>query len=115
MQVSDERAELGTGALIIFIAIVLAAAIISVTMVATTESMFTKQNNDAATSSDAFSGIVTIVRLEVAVLAATDELHLTFEMPYIKTALPEDDISWTAFCPVETDGTDPDDRVPDRR
>ena len=48
--VDDERAELGTGAMIIFIALILAATVVSSVIIMATEKMFQDQSNDAQTS-----------------------------------------------------------------
>ena len=82
--VEDERAELGTGAMIIFIALILAAAVVGSVIVMATEKMFQEQNSDAHASTEVFGGIPVIVRIEISQLGATDEFDVVFEL--IQTA-----------------------------
>jgi len=102
--VDDERAELGTGAMIIFIALILAATVVSSVIIMATEKMFQDQSNDAHSSTEVFGGIPVIVRMEVSQLGATDEFDVVFELPYAQAALPETRMSWVVMC-LPTGGT----------
>lgn len=95
---SDERAELGTGAMIIFIAMVLAACVVGSVILSATEMMLSSQNNDAHSTTEPFTSIPVILRLEVVQLGPTDEFDLHFELPFLKAALPDTDMSWVVMC-----------------
>ena len=101
--IEDDRAELGTGAMIIFIAIVIAAAVVGSVIVAATGMMFSSQSNDAQATTEPFGGIVNVIRLEVAALGATDEIEVVFDLPYTATAVPEEELSWTVMCAHDGD------------
>ena len=94
----DESAELGTGAMIIFISMVIAAAIISSVIIMSTEMMFSAQSNDAESTTQPFGGIPVVVRIEISQLGPTDEFDVVFELPYISDPLPEERISWVVMC-----------------
>ena len=96
----DERSEVGTSSMIMFITLIIASAIISVTMVSATELMFAKQKDDASNSGDSFGGIIYPVILQVTTLGATDTLLLTFELHYIQAQVPDVNVGWTFLCPA---------------
>ena len=81
---SDERAEMGTGAMIIFISMIIAACVFAVIILQSTERMLSSQNNDAHSTTEPFTSIPVILRLEVAQLGPTDEFDLHFELPFLK-------------------------------
>lgn len=95
---SDERAEVGVGALIMFIAFMIAAVVVSSSIIQGTEKLFSQSKSDGQASTQPFNGIVHVVRLEIWALGGTDEIAVTFELPYQGQPLPEDDLSWVLMC-----------------
>ena len=94
----DESAEVGTSALIIFIAIMLTSCIISAIIIGVGTNMFSQTKADAQQNSPSLKGIANVVVLEIFSLGATDEIHIVFELPYVESAVPEEDLSWILMC-----------------
>ncbi len=97
-RVKDENAEIGIGAMIIFIAIILASAIVSAVLVKSVENIFSRQKSDAQQSSISFNGMVNVLIIDITALGGTDEIHMVFDLPYIADNLHESDLSWVLMC-----------------
>ena len=95
---SDEQASIGIGSLIMFVAFMIAAVIISATIVQVSEILFSKSKSDAQTSTQPFNGIIEVIRLEIRALGGTDEISITFSLPFQAQPLPEDELSWVIMC-----------------
>ena len=94
----SEDAEVGTSAMIIFIAIVLASSIISSILIGVSGNVFSKSKADAQQNYPSLNGIVNVVILEIHSLGTDDELHLVFELPYVENPVPDEDVSWILLC-----------------
>ena len=95
---SDEQASIGIGSLIMFVAFMIAAVIISATIVQVSERLFSSSKSDAQTSTQPFNGIIEVIRLEIRALGGTDEISITFSLPFQAASLPEGDLSWVIMC-----------------
>ncbi len=95
---SDEQASIGIGSLIMFIAFMIAAVIISASIVQVSERLFSSSKSDAQTSTQPFNGIIEVIRLEIRALGGTDEISITFSLPFQAQPLPEDELSWVIMC-----------------
>lgn len=95
---NDAAASVGINAMVVFIAIILASSVIGALLVGVADTVFTRPKADAQRSTSTFNGITNVLVLEITALAATDEIHIVFDLPYIEQALPEEDLSWVLMC-----------------
>lgn len=93
-----DGAEVGTSAMIIFIALILVSSIISGIIIGVGETIFTQSKSGAQQNVPTFKGITNVVVLEIFSLGATDEIHIVFELPYIEQSLPEEGLAWVLMC-----------------
>tara|TARA_B110000444_G_scaffold259443_1_gene303185 strand:- start:2902 stop:3471 length:570 start_codon:yes stop_codon:yes gene_type:complete len=100
----DESAEVGTSAMIIFIALILVSSIISAIIVGVGQNVFTLSQNDAEQNIPSAKGITNVVVLEVFSLGPPDEVHIVFELPYIEQPLFDEDLSWNILCVPSNQG-----------
>ena len=94
----DESAEVGTSAMIIFIALILVSSIVSAIIIGIGGDAFSQSKTDASRNTPSMKGIVHINVLEIFSLAVTDEIHIVFELPYVEAVVPEENLSWNLFC-----------------
>ena len=94
----SDNAEVGTSAMIIFIALILVSSIISALIIGVGENIFVKTKNGAQQNIPTFKGITNVVVLEISNLGATDEIHIVFELPYVEQAVAEEDLAWVLMC-----------------
>ena len=95
---SDEQASIGIGSLMMFVAFMITAVIISSTIVQVSEKLFINSKSDAQISTQTFNGIIEVIRLEIRALGGTDEISITFSLPFNTEPLPEDELSWVIMC-----------------
>ena len=93
-----EHAEVGTSAMIIFIALILVSSIISAIIIGVGGDVFAQSKTDASRNTPSMKGIANIVVLEIESLGADDGIHIVFELPYVEAEVPEEDLSWTVMC-----------------
>ena len=96
--IETDNAEVGTSAMIIFIALVLVSSITSAIIIGVGENVFTLSKNDADQNIPSAKGITNVVVLEVFTLGAVDEIHIVFELPYIEQPLSDEDLLWNILC-----------------
>ena len=94
---SDDASQ-GISAMIVFISIILVSSIISGVVIGFAEKVFTETKTDAKENVPSVKGIVNIVVLEIFSLGANDEIHIVFELPYIESAVADDDLAWVVMC-----------------
>ena len=68
-----DSAEVGTSAMIIFIALILVSSIMSAIIIGFGENVFKRSKADAEQNSSSMNGIVVVVVLEIFSLGANDE------------------------------------------
>lgn len=93
-----DSAEVGTSAMIIFIALILVSSIMSAIILGFGENVFKRSKADAEQNSSSMNGIVVVVVLEIFSLGVNDELHIVFELPYVENTVIEEDLSWVFMC-----------------
>ena len=94
---SDDASQ-GISAMIVFISIILVSSIISGVVIGFAEKVFTETKTDAKENVPSVKGIVNIVVLEIFSLGANDEIHIVFELPYIESAVADEDLAWVVMC-----------------
>ncbi|MBT3772389.1 MAG: hypothetical protein HOB52_03955 [Euryarchaeota archaeon] len=94
----NENAEIGISAMIIFIAILIASAVVSAVIVRSVDTIFSRPKSDAQQSVTTFNGMVNVLSIDISALGGTDEIHLVFDLPYIADDLHESDLSWVLMC-----------------
>ena len=97
-RLENDNAEVGTSAMIIFIALVLVSSIISAIIVGIGGNVLSQSKNDAQQNIPSFKGMANVVVLEIASLGANDEIHIVFELPYVEHSVDEDALSWVIMC-----------------
>jgi hypothetical protein len=100
----SENAEVGSSAMIIFIALILVSSIISALIIGVGESVFTRTKSGAQQNIPTFKGITNVVVLEISNLGATDEIHIVFELPYVEASVPEESLAWVLMCVPQNQG-----------
>jgi hypothetical protein len=91
-------AEVGSSAMIIFVALILVSSIISALIIGVGEKVFSQTKNGAQQNIPTFKGITNVVVLEISNLGATDEIHIVFELPYVEQSVSEEDLAWVLMC-----------------
>jgi hypothetical protein len=94
----SDNAEVGTGAMVIFIALILVSSIISALIIGVGENIFSRTKAGAQQNIPTFKGITNVVVLEISNLGATDEIHIVFELPYVEQSVSEEDLAWVLMC-----------------
>ena len=97
-RIKDENAEIGIGAMIILIGIIISSAVMSAIIVKTVDTAYTRPKADAQRSSTTFNGMVNVLIIDITALGGTDEIHMVFDLPYISENLDESDLSWVLMC-----------------
>ncbi|MDP7001135.1 MAG: hypothetical protein QGH90_04450, partial [Candidatus Poseidoniaceae archaeon] len=94
----DEKAEFGTGSLVMFIAIMIAAAVISSIIVRIAEVAFDNKETTSERSTANTGAMAQIIRLEVIdydpTNVATDSLMLNVDFPYLQNIVSDTSVSW---------------------
>ena len=99
LSTKSEDASQGISSMVVFIAIILMSSIISGVLVGFTEKVFTATKTDAQQNVPSVKGVVNIVILEISSLgAATDEIHIVFELPYVEHAVSDEGVAWVVMC-----------------
>jgi hypothetical protein len=100
----DEKAEFGTGSLVMFIAIMIAAAVISSIIVRIAEVAFDNKETTSERSTANTGAMAQIIRLEVIdydpTNVATDSLMLNVDFPYLQNIVSDTSVSWVVACPA---------------
>ena len=94
---SDNLAAMGIGAMIVFIALILVAAVASAVIIQTAEKL---QQNAQATgegTKDAMASKINIINV-IVTDAGNDEITMTFELAPGSDVVDENDVSWVAAC-----------------
>ena len=110
----SDNAEVGTSAMIIFIAVVLVSSIVASLIIGVGGNIF-NQKTDAQQNIPSFKGITNVVVMEIFTLdqnnPGTDEIHLVFELPHVEIAVDEEDLSWVVMCDMQVNGGGTGNRV----
>ena len=94
---SDNIAAMGIGAMIVFIALILVAAVASAVIIQTAEKL---QQNAQATgegTKDAMASKISIINV-IVTDAGNTEITMTFELAPGSDVVDEADVSWVAAC-----------------
>ena len=94
---SDNLAAMGIGAMIVFIALILVAAVASAVIIQTAEKL---QQNAQATgegTKDAMASKINIINV-IVTDAGNNEITMTFELAPGSDVVDENDVSWVAAC-----------------
>ena len=94
---SDNLAAMGIGAMIVFIALILVAAVASAVIIQTAEKL---QQNAQATgegTKDAMASKISIINV-IVTDAGNTEITMTFELAPGSDVVDEADVSWVAAC-----------------
>lgn len=92
------NAEVGSSAMIVFIALILVSSIISALIIGVGENIFSQTKTGAQQNIPTFKGITNVIVLEIFDLGATDEIHIVFELPYVEQPVLEEDLAWVLMC-----------------
>ena len=94
-----EDASQGISSMVVFIALILVSSIISGVIIGFTEKVFKATKTDGEQNVPSIKGVVNIIILEISTLgAATDELHIVFELPYVEQAVSDEGVAWVVIC-----------------
>ena len=100
----DEIAAIGIGAMIVFIALILVAAVAAAVIIQTAEKL---QQNAQATGQDTTDSMSARVVLLGVVVGGADALDVTFELAPGSDDVPTADIQWSIVCTGIDRGTLP--------
>ncbi len=101
----DNMAAIGIGAMIVFIALILVAAVAAAVIIQTAEKLQQNAQTTGQDTTEKMAARITVLSI-IITDAATDELSMTFELAPGSTDVPTGDIVWAIVC---TAGTDQDD------
>jgi hypothetical protein len=100
----DEDASIGAGALVVFISLMIAAAILSSILIRLTEVITAESSSDADRGTTNVGAFVHIIRLEIIGYDSTnvvaDSLMLIFEFPYAQRSIGDTEVVWVIGCPA---------------
>ena len=94
----SNNAEVGSSAMIVFIALILVSSIISSLIIGVGENIFSQTKTGAQQNIPTLKGITNVIVLEIFDLGATDEIHIVFELPYVEHPVLEEDLAWVLMC-----------------
>ena len=102
---SDTIAAIGIGAMIVFIALILVAAVAAAVIIQTAEKL---QQNAQTTGSDATDMLSSKVIIMSIHVSAANELYITFELAPGSSDIPPANVEWSIVCPgaANTGGAD---------
>jgi len=92
---SDTIAAIGIGAMIVFIALILVAAVAAAVIIQTAEKL---QQNAQTTGADASDMLSTKVIIISVIIPATNELYITFELAPGSDDIPPANVDWSIIC-----------------
>jgi hypothetical protein len=95
----DDLAAIGIGAMIVFIALILVAAVASAVIIQTAEKLQQNAQEAGEGTKDAIASKVFIIN---AIRGAGDVVTLTLELAPGSDAVADDDVSWIATCTQAT-------------
>jgi flagellin FlaB len=96
----DELAAIGIGAMIVFIALILVAAVAAAVIIQTAEKLQQNAQTTGAETTDMLSSKVLVMSV---MISDTDELYITFELAPGSADLLPSDVEWSIIC---ADGAD---------
>tara|TARA_B110000495_G_scaffold200855_1_gene216937 strand:- start:1005 stop:1574 length:570 start_codon:yes stop_codon:yes gene_type:complete len=96
--IESDDAEVGTSAMVMFIALILVSSIISGLIVGVGENVFSHTKTGAQQNIPTLNGITNVVILEVFSLGANDAIHIVFELPYVDSPVPDVNLGWALLC-----------------
>jgi archaellin len=102
---NDSLAAIGIGAMIVFIALILVAAVAAAVIIQTAEKLQQNAQTTGQDTTEKMAARVTVLSI-IITDAASDELTMTFELAPGSTNVPTGDIVWAIVC---TAGIDDDD------
>ena len=103
---SDTLAAIGIGAMIVFIALILVAAVAAAVIIQTAEKL---QKNAQTTGSETTDMLSSKVLVMSVIVPSTDALYITFELAPGSSNMDPRDVDWSIICQRDGDN----DGVPD--
>ena len=101
----DSVAAIGIGAMIVFIALILVAAVAAAVIIQTAEKLQQNAQTTGQDTTDKMAARLTVISI-IITDAATDELTLTFELAPGSTSVQTGDIVWSIVCAAGVDQDD---------
>jgi len=92
---SDTLAAIGIGAMIVFIALILVAAVAAAVIIQTAEKL---QQNAQTTGADASDMLSTKIIIISVVIPVVNELYITFELAPGSNDIPPVNVEWSIIC-----------------
>ena len=99
----DELAAIGIGAMIVFIALILVAAVAAAVIIQTAEKL---QQNAQKTGDDTQKSMTNKINIIGGVRGATNTVVLTLELAAGSSNVDGGDVKWTAICAAGVDDGD---------
>lgn len=97
----DNMAAIGIGAMIVFIALILVAAVAAAVIIQTAEKLQQNAQNTGEQTTDMMAGRITVLSI---VIVSGSDLYVTFELAPGSDALDPADIAFQIICPGTTAG-----------
>ena len=94
----DDLAAIGIGAMIVFIALILVAAVAAAVIISTAEKLQQNAQNTGAETTDMLSSKVVVLSIMVVADAGGDNLYLTFELAPGSSNIAPGDIDYSIVC-----------------
>ena len=100
----DNVAAIGIGAMIVFIALILVAAVAAAVIIQTAEKLQHNAQTTGQDTTDAMAARVSVIGIIVG--SGAGELDITFELAPGSDDVPTGDIEWAIVCAAGTDQDD---------
>ena len=97
----DNMAAIGIGAMIVFIALILVAAVAAAVIIQTAEKL---QQNAQTTGEDTTDMMASKITIKSVIITNTDDLYVTFELAPGSDPVRNDTIQWVISCDAGTTG-----------
>jgi flagellin FlaB len=91
----DNMAAIGIGAMIVFIALILVAAVAAAVIIQTAEKL---QQNAQTTGEDTTDMMASKITIKSVIIANTDDLYVTFELAPGSDPVVSDTVEWVITC-----------------